>query len=107
MKAAQRVLTGIAAIAIGGLALSACASGSGESTSTPKEPESLTMWARSSTQDYTQAIDQAHELKQLAATRDAPAWLAAQADRITQVYQVLWRSRMNLAVNRKTGKPAP
>ena len=59
------------------------------------------------TQDYTQAIDQAHELKQLAATRDAPAWLAAQADRITQVYQILWRSRMNLAVNRKTGKPAP
>ncbi len=59
------------------------------------------------TQEYTQAIDQAHELKQLAATRDAPAWLAAQADRITQVYQILWRSRMNLAVNRKTGKPAP
>jgi len=59
------------------------------------------------TQDYTQAIDQAHELKQLAATQDAPAWLAAQADRITQVYQILWRSRMNLAVNRKTGKPAP
>jgi Ferritin-like len=59
------------------------------------------------TQDYSQAIDQAHALSQLAAKRDAPAWLAAQADRITQVYQVLWRSRMNLATNRTTGKPAP
>jgi hypothetical protein len=59
------------------------------------------------TQDYSQAIEQAHALSQLAAKRDAPAWLAAQADRITQVYQILWRSRMNLAVNRKTGKPAP
>lgn len=62
MNAAQRVLGGIAVAAVGGLVLTSCSGGSsgGPDGSGAESPETLTMWARSSTQDYTQALVDAY-----------------------------------------------
>jgi hypothetical protein len=47
-------------------------------------------------QNYTQMVDCAHELSTYASAPGVPAVWAAQGDRLTQVYEGLWRSRLNL-----------
>lgn len=56
MNASTRALAGVASLAIGGALLTACGGGASDSGT----PDSLTMWARSSTQDYTQALVDAY-----------------------------------------------
>lgn len=58
MNRPKRVIAGGAALAAAALALTACGgTGSGDASG---EPGELTMWARSSTQDYTQALVDAY-----------------------------------------------
>lgn len=60
MDAAKRVLGIIAATAIGALTLTACGGGTPGESAGSDQPAELTMWARSSTQDYTQALVDAY-----------------------------------------------
>ena len=59
MDAAKRMLSVAAALAIGALTLTACGGTTGQSSGSD-QPDELTMWARSSTQDYTQALVDAY-----------------------------------------------
>jgi multiple sugar transport system substrate-binding protein len=58
MNRPKRILVGAAALATAALALTAC--GGTPSDDGPEEVSELTMWARSSTQDYTEALVQAY-----------------------------------------------
>lgn len=57
MKARNRVLAIVTAVAVAG-SIASCSSGAPSESS--EAPDSLTMWARSSTQDYTQALVDAY-----------------------------------------------
>lgn len=57
MTAVRRVLVGGVSLVTAALVLTACG---GATESSSSEPDELTMWARSSTQDYTQALVDAY-----------------------------------------------
>jgi hypothetical protein len=50
-------------------------------------------------QNYSRMVDLAEDLSRAGQSPDGPPELKPIADRVTQVYETLWRSRMNLEIN--------